>query len=110
VVQEKEATQEKDAAEVVKDLSLSWVTEMNTPPPIVIPNKKGKARVEPKKANRYPALVPLAIASRKIHAATAAVRITLPEPATNVRMTKRIVRQNQHTSKQISTLPSMRLP
>ncbi len=110
MVQEKEATQEKDEVAVVTDPDLTQATEIKVPTPIMNPDKKGKERVETKKANRDPALVPLAIASRKIHAVTVAVRATLPEPATNVRMTKRAVRQNQHTSKQISTLPSTRQP
>ena len=92
------------------DPDLSQVTEMITPTPMVIPDKKGKARAETKKANRYPALVPLAIASRKIHAATAEVKIPLPAPVTKDRMMKKMVRQNHHTSRQISTLPSTRRP
>jgi hypothetical protein len=74
--------------------------------PTVIPNQKGKGKAEAKKANRDPDLVPLATESCKIHAAIA----ILPEPATSVRMTKRMVRKNQHTSKQTSTLPSTRRP
>ena len=109
VVQEKEAIQEKDEVAVVTDPDLTQTTEIKVPTPITKPDQKGKERAETKKANRDPVLVPLASASRKIHAATVAVRTTLPEPATNVRMTKRTVR-NQHTSKQISTLPSTRQP
>jgi hypothetical protein len=44
VVQEKEATQEKDMAEVVTDPDLTRATEIKTPAPIVIPNQKGKDR------------------------------------------------------------------
>jgi hypothetical protein len=110
VVQEKEVTQEKDEVAVVTDPDLTQATEIKVPTSITSPDQKGKERAKTKKANRDPALVPLAIASRKIHAATVAVRTTLPELATNVRMTKRTVRQNQHTSKQISTLPSPRQP
>ena len=109
VVQEKEAIQEKDEAAVETDPDLTPATETKVLTPITKPDKKGKERAETKKANRDPALVPLAIANHKIHAATVAVRTTLPEPATNVRMTKRTVR-NQHTSKQISTLPLTRQP
>jgi len=110
VVQGKEARQEKDevAVETVPDLTPA--TEIKVPTPITKPVKKGKERAETKKANRDPALVPLAIASRKIHAATAVVKITLPAPVTNVRMTKRTVRQNHHTNKQTSTLPLTRQP
>jgi hypothetical protein len=109
VVQEKEAIQEKDEVAVETDPDLTQATKIQVPTPITNPDKKGKERAETKKANRDPVLIPLAIASRKIHAATVAVRATLPEPATNVRMTKRTVR-NQHTSKQISTLPLTRQP
>jgi hypothetical protein len=87
-------------AEVATDPDLPQEIEIPTQTPIKIPNKKGKVRAETKKANRDHALVPLATESRKIHAATAAVTITLLEPATNVKMTKRMVRQNHRTSKQ----------
>ena len=110
VVQEKEATPEKDEVAVVTDLDLTPATEIKAPTPITNPDQKGKERAETKKANRDPALVPLAIASRKIHAATAVVKITLPAPATNVRTTKRMVKQNHHTNKQTSMLPLTRQP
>jgi hypothetical protein len=110
VVQEKEATQEKDAAEVVKDPDLSWATEIRTPTPIMNPDKKGKERAKAKKANRHPDLVPLAIASHKIHAATVAVIITPPESVTKDRMMRKMARPNHHTNKQISTLPLMKQP
>jgi hypothetical protein len=110
VVQEKEAIQEKDEVAVVTDPHLTQATEIQVPTTITNPDKKGKERAETKKANRDPVLVPLAIANRKIHAAIVAVIITRPEPATSVRMTKRTVRQNHLTSKQISTLPSTRQP
>jgi hypothetical protein len=100
MVQEKEVTQEKDEVAVVTEPDLTQATKNKVPTPIMNPDKKGKEKAETKKANRDPALVPLAIANHKIHAATVAVRTTLPEPATNVRMTKRTVRQNRHTYKQ----------
>jgi hypothetical protein len=110
VDQEKEATQEKDVAEVVTDPDRTQEIETPVPTPIPIPNQKGKEKVKSKKANRDPDPVPMATESRKIHAAIAAVTITLPEPVTNVRMTKRMVRQNHHTNKQTSTLPLTRQP
>jgi hypothetical protein len=110
VVQKKEATQEKDVAEVVTDPDLTQEIETPVPTPITIPNQKEKERVKTKKANKDPDLVPLATESHKTHAVIAAVTITLLEPVTNVRMTKRMVRQNQPTSKQTSTLPSTRQP
>jgi hypothetical protein len=110
VVQEKETRQEKDEVEVETDPDLTPVTEIKVHTPITKLDKKGKERAETKKANRDPALVPLAIASRKIHAATAVVKITLPAPATNVRTTKRMVKQNHHTNKQTSMLPLTRQP
>ncbi len=110
VGQEKEATQEKDVAEVVTDPDLAREIETPVPTPITIPNQKEKERVKTKKANRDPDLVPLATDSRKIHAAIAVLTITLSEHVTSVRMTKRMVRQNHHTSKQTSTLPSTRRP
>jgi hypothetical protein len=109
-VQEKAATQEKDVAEDGTDPDLTQATETKVQSPTVNPNQKGKGKAETKKENRDPDLVPLVTESRKIHAAIAAVIITLPEPATSVRMTKRTVRQNHHTSKQTSTLPSTRRP
>jgi hypothetical protein len=102
VVQEKETTQEKDEVAVVTDPNLTQATEITVPTPILNPDKKGKERAETKKVNRDPALVPLAIASRKIHAATVAVKTTLPEPATNVRTTRKMARTKQHTNRQIS--------
>ena len=93
VVQGKEARQEKDEVAVETDPDLTPATETKVLTPITKPDKKEKERAETKKANRDPALVPLAIASRKIHAATAVVKITLPAPVTNVRMTKRILQQ-----------------
>ena len=110
MVQGKEARQEKEEVAVETDPDLTQATEIQVPTPITNPDKKGKERAETKKANRDPALVPLAIASRKIHAATAVVKITLPAPVTNVRMTKRMVRQNHHTNKQTSMLPLTRQP
>ncbi len=110
VDQEKEATQEKDVAEVVTDPDLTQEIETPVPTPITIPNQKEKEEVKTKKANKDPHLVPLATERRKIHAAIAAATITLPEPVTSVRMTKRMVRQNHHTSKQTSTLPSTKQP
>ena len=102
--QEKEAIQEKDVAEVGIDLDLTRETETPVPTPIPIPNQKGKEKVKTKKANRDPDPVPMATESRKIHAAIAAVTITLLEPV------KRMVRLNQPTSRQTSTLPSTRQP
>ena len=95
-MQAKGEIQEKDVDAVVTDPDPSRETETRIPPvnpetPIL--DQKGKAKVETKMANKHPALVPLAIASRKIHAATAVVKITLPAPVTNVRMTKRMVRE-----------------
>ena len=110
MVQGKEARQEKDEVAVETDPDLTQATKIKVPTPITNPDKKEKERAETKKANRDLALVPLAIASRKIHAATAVVKITLPAPVTNVRMTKRMVRQNHHTNKQTSTLPLTRQP
>jgi hypothetical protein len=110
VVQGKEAIQEKDEVAVETDPALTQATETKALTPITKPDKKGKERAETKKANKDPALVPLAIASRKIHAATAVVKITLPAPATNVRTTKRMVKQNHHTNKQTSMLPLTRQP
>ncbi len=110
VVQEKEAIQEKDEAAVETDPDLTQATEIQVTTPITNPDKKGKERAETKKANRDPVLVPLAIASHKILAATAVVKITLPAPATNVRMPKRMVRQNHHTNKQTSMLQLTRQP
>ncbi len=109
-VREKAATQEKDVAEDVTDPDLTRATETKFQTPTVTPNQKEKGKAEAKKANRDPDLVPLATESRKIHAAIVAVIITLPEPATSVRMTKRMVRQNHPTSKQTSTLPLTRRP
>jgi hypothetical protein len=70
VVQEKEATQEKNVAEIATDHDRTRETETPVPTPIPIPNQKEKERVETKKANRDPDPVPLATESRKIHAAT----------------------------------------
>ncbi len=106
--QEKEVAQEKDVAEVVTDPDRTQEIETPVPTPIMIPNQKEKERVKTKKANKDPDLVPLATESHKTHAAIAAVIITLSEPAISDRMTKRMVKQNQHTSKQTSTLPSTR--
>ncbi len=110
VVQEKEEVQEKDEVAVMTDPELSPATEIKVLTPILNPDKKGKERAETKKANRDPALVPLAIANRKIHAAIAAVKITLLAPVTKDRIMRKMVRQNHHTSRQISTLPSRRRP
>ncbi len=101
-VREKAATEEKDVVEDVTDLDLTRAK--------VTPNQKEKGKAEAKKANRDSDLVSLATKSSKIHAAIVAVIITLPEPATSVRMTKRTVRQNHRTSKQTSTLPLTRRP
>jgi hypothetical protein len=109
-VLEKAATQEKDVAEDVIDPDLTWATKTKIQTPTVIPHQKEKGKAEAKKANKDPDLVPLVTESRKIHAVIVAVIITLPEPAISVRMTKRMVRQNHHTSKQTSTLPLTRRP
>ena len=110
VVQEKEATQEKDVAEVVTDPDRTQEIETPVPTPTTIPNQKEKERVKTKKANKDPDLVTLATESHKTHAAIVAVTIILLEPAISDRMTKRMVRQNHHTNKQTSTLPSTRQP
>jgi hypothetical protein len=110
VVQGKEARQEKDEVAVETDPDLTQATKIKVPTPITNPDKKEKERAETKKANRDLALVPLAIASRKIHAATAVVKITLLAPVTKDRMMRKMVRQIHHTSRQISTLPSTRQP
>ncbi len=109
-VLEKAATQEKDVAEDVIDPDLTRATGTKIQTPTVIPHQKEKEKAETKNVNKDPDFVPLVNESRKIHAAIAAVIITLPEPATSVRITKRTVRQNHHTSKQTSTLPSARQP
>ena len=110
VVQEKETTQEKDVDEDVTDPDPTRATGTKLQTPMENPNQKGKEKAETKKANRDHDLVPLATESHKTHAATVAVTITLLEPAISDRMTKRMVRQNHHTNKQTSTLPSTRQP
>ncbi len=96
--------------EDVTDPDLTRATETKLQTPMENPNQKGKGKAETKKANRDHDLVPLTTESHKTHAAIVSVTITLPEPAISDRMTKRMVRQNQHTSKQTSTLPSTRRP
>jgi hypothetical protein len=103
-MQAKDEIQEKDVDAVVTDPDPSRDTETTIPtlnPETPILDQKGKAKAETKKANKHPALVPLAIANRKIHAATAAVTITLPAPATNVRTTRKMARTKQHTNRRI---------
>jgi hypothetical protein len=105
VKQEKDETREKDVDAVVTDPDPSRDTGTIIPtanPETQIQEQKEKAKAETKKANKHPDLVPLAIVSRKIHAATAAVTITLPAPATNDRTTRKMARINHHTNKQIS--------
>ena len=94
--------------EDVTDPDLTRAAETKLQIPMENPNQKGKGKAETKKANRDHGLVPLATESHKTHAATVAVTITLLEPAISDRMTKRMVRQNHHTNKQTSTLPSTR--
>ena len=103
MVQGKEARQEKDEVAVETDPDLTPATETKVLTPITNPDKKGKARAETKKANKDPALVPLAIASRKIHAATAVVQTTPHAPATRDRTTKRMKRIKHLINKPTST-------
>jgi hypothetical protein len=123
MVQEKEVTQGKDEVAVVIDPGITQATEIKALTPIMNPDKKGKERAETKKANRHPNLVPLVTASRKIKKANRHPNLVplvtasrKPQgdpnlvPVTKDRMMRKMVRQNHHTSKQISTLPSMRRP
>jgi hypothetical protein len=104
-MQAKDEIQEKVVDAVVTDPDPSRETGTTIPtvtPETPILDQKGKTKAETKKENKHPALVPRAIANRKIHAATAAVKTTLPAPATKDRTMRKMVRTKQHTNRRIS--------
>ncbi len=80
------------------------VTHPDTP----AQDPKGKAKAEDKKGPPRIPPDPRVTANLRIPVATAVAPTTLPEPAINVRMKRRMTNLKQHINKQISIFRLMR--